>query len=185
MRWLPFALLWLGGSCTQEVEVLESQSMTGVAGAPALPVGSAGAGGAESVCHTDDDCAAGLTWCSLGRCVPCSTEECPPGWEVVPRNGCNWCVPPRECADDVDCRSGTVCYPGAACLPGCVDGPRCCHGNVCAAPGCPPASELDCALVGCEDGAVCSLATQAPRCICSRDGTWTCSPPSSNFCEAR
>jgi len=169
-----FGAFLSGGSMAYSGGVGGTVSSGGVGGGSAGSAIPAGGGAADEVCSGDLDCDEGA-WCVGGRCAPCVEEPCREGWVSVPRNGCGWCVPPSECAEDADCTDGGLCSPGQACLPGCdPEEPGCCHGNLCDVTGCGTVG-LDCAVVGCPDGRRCVGGGAAEECGCDVErGAWLC-----------
>jgi hypothetical protein len=141
---------------------------SGAAGAPAT---RSPAGGP---CTLDSDCESG-TWCRGGTCTTCTAAgTCRTGFNLVKRNGCDWCVPPNECTTDADC--GDVrCFAGLQCEAGCEGDPLCCYGNHCGKPECGRPTNLDCSIVGCMDGGSCvgSVSVQWDQCGCDDSG-WHC-----------
>lgn len=132
-------------------------------------------------CQVDDDCPFGLV-CAAGQCVACSNQTaCPFPLVSTLRNGCASCVTPSDCSSDEDCGADSICYPGRNCLPDCVEDPTCCSSNLCAAPGCGSAAELDCSIVGCDQGGVCNVVDSGHFCACE-SGRWLCSVASGNIC---
>lgn len=187
-----------GVGCVGHEQVLEAQDSghtggTGGATGGAAVGGSIGTGGTPSMagggnvggmggmldpgegCSSDLHCGAGA-WCTGGHCVPCGTTLCPVDWVKLPRNGCEWCVPPSDCVEDADCGEGVLCSAGQACLPECDPGdPACCHGNLCDVTGCGTTWGLDCVVVGCPDGQQCVSGGGADACACDPElGAWLC-----------
>lgn len=139
----------------------------------------AGAGGSGTACVGHSNCEFGQL-CFHGRCEPCGpancSDPCPfaaPRVELL-RNGCVTCEcePRSECSQDIDCPGGQVCYIGLQCEEGCA-GLSCCLGNQCSVPGCASPAAVDCALVGCADGQICSRLCPPPVCECDSQ-QWVC-----------
>ena len=132
-------------------------------------------------CQADDDCPFGLV-CTTGQCVECPSQgACAFPLAPALRNGCVSCVTAGDCSSDADCDVDSICYAGRNCLPGCLGDPSCCSGNICAAPGCGSAAELDCSIVGCEPGAVCNVVDPGHFCACE-SGQWLCAIAAPNVC---
>lgn len=207
--------LQLGPACMSHEEVLNVPGAGGTSGVGgvgaaaggALGVGGTSAGGAiggtggttgtggiaaggssadmPGACTLDTHCPPG-SWCLNDSCLPCEpAPACPSGWQTLPRNGCDWCVPENDCTSDEHCGDGYACYPGQTCLPGCEPGdPACCYGNLCDAVGCGTTEGVDCLLVGCPEDRACVGGDEAPACLCDADlGTWLCSVESGSSCE--
>jgi hypothetical protein len=132
-------------------------------------------------CHVDFDCPFDLV-CVAGECVDCPPQEpCAFPLVQVLRDGCLSCSSAGDCSSDADCGASSICYAGRNCMPGCFGDPSCCSGNVCAAPGCGSAADLDCSIVGCDPGEVCDVNDARHFCACE-NGQWLCSIASRNRC---
>lgn len=135
-------------------------------------------------CQADDDCPFGLL-CEAGQCVDCPlATTCPFPFAPTLRNGCAVCVAVGDCSNDAECGADALCYPGRNCLPGCFEDASCCSGNLCAAPGCGSTAELDCSIVGCNQGGACDVVDPGHFCTCE-DGRWLCSLAAENSCIYR
>lgn len=126
--------------------------------------------------------------CGAASSADTCSLTCPAPWTLAETktNGCRacTCAPPSECTSDSECPRGHRCYPGQACEPSCNGSPRCCAGSFCALPGCTDTSDVECGLVGCNEGQVCSQVCPL-SCECdATNGRWSCAGGCGAVCRA-
>lgn len=174
-------LLACGGvaGCFQNHELFVELADAGPSDPPDVPKKALG-----EPCDVDTECITS-GWCTEHLCTACpSISGCRPGFNVIRRNGCDWCAPPNECITDSACGGQQKCYAGLQCEPGCNGALTCCHGNLCGDRGCGTPIAADCSKVGCADGGRCVGTATVSECECEESAGWSCSTTGgSNQCE--